>query len=165
MSDPQEPVCQIVTPVKVDYTYTPGIAANKFLHGLKQGKLIGAACDVCGRVYVPPRGACPRCAAPTSQFRELEHKGTVITLTVVRVPSENIDVPLPYCVASILLDGADISMNGLIQECELEDVRIGMRVEAVWRPESEWDYGMANIKHFRPIDEPDVPFDQIKEYS
>jgi hypothetical protein len=164
-TDHSEPVKRIETPVRVHYTYTPGIAATRFLRGLKEGKLLGAACDECGRVYVPPRGACPRCARPTSTFKELAHEGTVITYSIVRVPSENIDVPLPYCVASILLDGADISMNGLIQECALEDVRIGMRVEAVWRPQAEWGYDMANIKHFRPIDEPDVPFEQIKEYS
>ncbi len=165
MSEAPDPVTSIVTPVRVDYTYTPGISQSKFLLGLKQGKLLGGTCDECGRVYVPSRGACPRCARPTSTFKEVADNGTVITLTIVRVPSENIDVPLPYCVASILLDGADISMNGLIQECELADVRIGMRVQAVWKPESEWDYDMANIKHFRPIDEPDVPFEQIKEYS
>jgi uncharacterized OB-fold protein len=165
MSAEQEPVTRIVTPVRVDYEYTPGVASERFLFGLKEGKLLGAACDECGRVYIPSRGACPRCAAPTSEIRELAHKGTIITLTVVRVPSDNIDVELPYCVASILLDGADISLNGLIQECPMEDVRIGMRVEAVWKPEAEWDYSMANVKYFRPIDEPDVPFDEIKEYS
>jgi uncharacterized OB-fold protein len=165
MSAAREPVKVLLTPVKVDYTYTPGIASEKFLLGLKQGKLLGAACDECGRVYVPPRGACPRCARPTSTFKELAHKGTVITFSIVRVPSDNIDVPLPYCVANILLDGADISLTGLIQECPLPDVRIGMRVEAVWRPSAEWGYGMANIKHFHPIDEPDVPFEKINEIS
>ena len=165
MSEAREPVTRIVTPVHVDYTYTPGIAATRFLRGLKEGKLLGAACDECGRVYVPPRGACPRCAKPTSTFREVGPRGTVITYSVVRVPSENIDVPLPYCVASILLDGADISMSGLIQECPLEQVRIGMRVEAVWRPAAEWSYDMANVRYFRPTGEADVPFERIKEYS
>jgi hypothetical protein len=93
------------------------------------------------------------------------HKGTVVTYSVVRVPSQNIDVELPYCGANILLDGADISIMGLIQECKMEDVRIGMRVEAVWRPESEWEYNLSNIMYYRPIDEPDVPFEQIKDYS
>ena len=67
-------------------------------------------------------------------------------------------------VANILLDGADISFTGLLQECPMEDVRVGMRVEAVWRDSSEWDYSSENIKYFRPIDEPDVPFEDIKEY-
>jgi uncharacterized OB-fold protein len=160
-----EPVTKLVTPVHVEYTYTPGVAMERFLRGVRKGKIIGAACDACGRVYVPPRGACARCAAPTSEEREVAHKGTIVTFSVVRVPSENIDVPLPYCGANILLDGADISLTALIQECNFEDVHIGMRVEAVWLPESEWDYSMSNIKYFRPIDEPDVPFAEIKEYS
>ena len=53
----------------------------------------------------------------------------------MRVPSENIDVPLPFACAHVLLDGADIPFFALIQECPLEDVRMGMRVEAVWAPQ------------------------------
>lgn len=160
-----EPLKSITTPVRVEYTYTPGIAATRYLNGLRHGKLIGQASDSSGLVYIPPRGSCPRDGVPTSKEVEVSDKGTVVTLTVVRVPSENIKVELPYCVANILLDGADLSFTGLIQECEMEDVRIGMRVQAVWRDESEWDFTSENIKYFKPIDEPDVPFDQIKEYS
>jgi len=159
------PVEKIVTPVRVDYIYTPGKASTPFLRGVKEGKIIGAACDKCERVYVPPRGACPRCAAPTSKQVELPNQGTVITFCIVRVPSENIEVELPYCAASVLLDGADITFNGLVQEIPFDQVRIGMRVEAVWRPKAEWDYSLGNIKHFKPLDEPDVPFEKIKEYS
>ena len=165
MSEEHEPVTRLITPVRVEYTYTPGATSERFLRGIKEGKIIGAACDACGRVYVPPRGACPRCASPTSTEKEVAQKGTVVTFSVVRVPSENIDVELPYCGANILLDGADISIMGLIQECQMEDVRIGMRVEAVWKPKEEWEYNLANIKYYRPIDEPDVAFDVIKEYS
>ena len=161
----REPVKSIVTPVRVEYVYTPGIASEKFLRGIRRGRILGQACDACGRVYVPPRGACPRCAVPTSKEVELAHKGTIITFCVVRVPSENIQVSLPYCAANILLDGADIPFTGLIQECRFDEVRIGMRVEAVWKPESEWDYNLGNIAHFRPIAEADVPFEKIKDVS
>ena len=44
-------------------------------------------------------------------------------------------------------------------------MRIGMRVEAVWKDSSEWEFSSENIKYFRPSGEPDVPFEQIKEYS
>lgn len=161
----QESTESIITPVHVEYTYIPGIAATRYLRGLKQGKFLGQASDTSGLVYVPPRGACPRDGVPTTREVEVSGRGTIVTLTIVRVPSENIDVELPYCVANILLDGADISFAGLIQECSLEDVRIGMRVEAVWRDASEWDFSSENIRHFRPTGEPDVPFEQIKEYS
>ncbi len=97
MSEEQEPVKVITTPVRIEYEYTPGVASGRYLRGLKQGKLLGAACDECGRVYIPPRGSCPRCAAATSTVKEVQHKGTVVTFCVVRVPSENITVDLPYC--------------------------------------------------------------------
>ncbi len=45
------------------------------------------------------------------------------------------------------------------------EVEIGMRVKAVWKPKSEWVPSLGNIDHFEPLDEPDVPFDQIKEIS
>lgn len=161
----KEPVKTITTPVRVEYTYTPGESASKYLDAIAHGKLIGAICDSCGRVVIPPRGSCARCGVPATKTVELADKGTIVTLTVVRVPSENIQVELPYCVASILLDGADITFGGLIQECAFEDIRIGMRVQAVWKDEADWGPTSENIRYFRPIDEPDVPFDQLKGIS
>ena len=86
-------------------------------------------------------------------------------VNIVRVPSQNIKVELPYVAANICLDGADISFTGLLQEIPWEEVRIGMRVKAVWKPESEWTTSMNNMDYFVPLDEPDVPFEKIKEIS
>ena len=163
MSD-SEPVKTIVTPVSLTYKFTPGTASQRFLRGLEQGKIRGQRCEKCDRVYVPPRGSCPRCGVPTNVEVDVPGKGTVTTFCIVRVPSENIDLELPYCAAHILLDGADIPFFSLIQDCRYDDVRMGMRVEAVWVPESEFGPTFENIKHFRPIDEPDVPFEQFKEH-
>ena len=165
MSEAKESVKVINTPVVLNYVYSPGIAQDRFLRAIKEGRLLGQGCEECGRVYIPSRGSCPRCAKPTSREVEVKDTGTVVTYSVVRVPSSNIEVELPYCGANILLDGADISTTALIQECPMEDIRIGMRVKAVWRPKEEWDYTLSNIKYFKPLDEPDVPYDEIKEYS
>ncbi|MGI9293182.1 MAG: hypothetical protein ACR2PS_04300, partial [Pseudomonadales bacterium] len=43
------------------------------------------------------------------------------------------------------------------------DVRIGMRVQAEWKPEEEWDYTFENVKFFKPIDEPDIDIDALRE--
>jgi uncharacterized OB-fold protein len=40
----------------------------------------------------------------------------------------------------------------LISEVDLDKVHIGMRVEAVWKPEEEWEYSFENIAWFRPIE-------------
>jgi uncharacterized OB-fold protein len=164
-SEESKDVKLITTPVRCEYQYTPGTATQKFLRGFERGKIMGQACDNCGKVYVPPRGACAKCGSPTSKEVECANKGTVVTMTIVRVPSQNIQVELPYVAANVLLDGADITFTALIQECNFEDVRVGMRVEGVWKPEAEWEPSMTNLKYFRPIDEPDVPFEQFKEIS
>ena len=67
----------------------------------------------------------------------------------------------PYIIANLVADGANISFLHLISECVNEDVHIGQRVQALWKPEEEWDYAMDNIQYFRPIDEPDVPVEMI----
>ncbi len=163
MSD-KEPVKSIITPTRTEYTYTPGPSAQRSLRALARGKLVGEICPSCNQVYYPPSGACARCGVATRDEVEVADKGTVTTYAIVRVPSENIDLELPYCTAHILLDGADIPFFGLIQECEWDAVRIGMRVEAVWKPESEWGLNAENIRYFRPTGEPDVPFEQFKEH-
>jgi len=163
MSTDSKPVTSIVTPTRLEYDFTPGIAATRFLRGMKEGRILGQRCPSCEKVYVPTRGSCPRCGVPTRDEVEVPGTGTVTTFCIVRVPSENIDLKLPYTAAHILLDGADIPFFALIQECEPQDVRIGMRVEAVWAPKSEWSTTFENIRYFRPIDQPDVPFEDLKE--
>jgi uncharacterized OB-fold protein len=158
------PVTSIVTPVSIDYTYRVSGAAAHFLEEISKGRIIGMRCPSCHKVYVPAKGSCARCGIETTEEVEVYGKGTVTTFCVVRVPSDNIDLKLPYVAAHILLDGADIPFFSLVQEVDADDVRMGMRVEAVWRPKEEWGPTLANIRHFKPIDEPDVPFDDFKEH-
>jgi uncharacterized OB-fold protein len=63
---------------------------------------------------------------------------------------------IPYTAGLILLDGADLPMMCLLQEVDVNDVRIGMRLEAVWVDDDELTTNLESIKYFRPIDEPDV---------
>ncbi len=163
MSD-TESIKSSVTPIRLEYDFTAAGAPARFLSAISEGRIIGTRCPDCRNVYVPARGACPRCGVATSEEVEVADKGTVTTFCIVRVPSENIDLKLPYTAAHILLDGADMPFLSLLQECEPEDVHMGMRVEAVWAPREEWGPTFENIRYFRPIDEPDVPFDDFKEH-
>ncbi len=160
MSEPG-PVKSIVTPTHLVYEYTATGAHAEFLHQIGQGRLVGQRCSECGKVYCPPSGACARCGVATSEWVDVADRGTVTTFCIVRVPSENIEQKLPYCAANILLDGSDLVFIALLQECEVADVRIGMRVEAVWRPRSEWTPTFENIRYFRPSGEPDVPIEKL----
>ncbi len=157
-------VTQITTPTRIEYTYTPGKAAERSLRHIARGRLVGERCPSCRKVYLPPRGACARCGVATREEVEVADTGTITTFCVVRVPSRNIDLALPYVTAHILLDGADIPMHGLIQECAFDEVRMGMRVQAVWVPAEDFGPTFENIKYFRPSGEPDVPFEQFQEH-
>jgi uncharacterized OB-fold protein len=159
-----EPVKSIETPVRLEYTYTPGRATTRFLRGVAQGKLLGQRCGSCRKVYVPPRGACPRCGVPTEEEVRVSDKGTVTTFCIVRIPSQNLSVKPPFVCAHIVLDGADIPFFALVLGCDFEQVRMGMRVRAVWAPSEELGPTFTSIRHFEPIDEPDAPFEAYREH-
>jgi uncharacterized OB-fold protein len=112
-------------------------------------------------VLVPPRGADPRTAELADELVEVSDKGTLVSFSIIRVPSENIAFELPYVCITVLLDGAAVPMFHVLQGCEVEEVRIGMRVQARWAAEKS--VSAQSIECFEPIDEPDVPFEQIKE--
>jgi uncharacterized protein len=154
----------IVSPVNLDYTYAASEEESRFYRGLAEGKLRGQRCPTCGKVYVPPRSACPVDGSPTTEEVELPDRGIVTTFCIVNVPFLGQRITPPYVSAYVLLDGADIAFLHLILGCEPGQVRMGMRVEAAWRPREEWGTTIENIDHFRPTGEPDAPYDDYKDY-
>ena len=160
-----EPIEILKTPVKLDYTFSAGQSASRFLRAIAEGKLIGQRCPVDGRVYFPTRGSCPQHGALMSpEPVELSDRGTIVTFSINRVPSENIKLDLPYAPVQVLLDGADTVLMHVLGECPIEQVHMGMRVQAGWKPKSEWTTSIGNIKYFKPTGEPDAPFDAYKEH-
>ena len=158
------PVTTLATPIRLDFEFTPGVAQSRFLRGLARGKFLGQRCPRCRKVYVPSRGSCPTDGVPTSEDVELANVGTVTTYCVVNVPFAGQSIEIPYICAQILLDGANISFMGLLQEIPTEEVRMGLRVEAVWVDPDELGPTLASVKYFRPTGEPDADYETFKEY-
>jgi uncharacterized OB-fold protein len=159
-----EPVTLLRVPVSLDYDYSAGQSASRFLRAIADGKLLGQRCPVDGRVYFPSRGSCPQHAVTFGdEVVELSDVGTLVTFSIVRVPSDNIPLELPYITANVLLDGADTILMHVL-DANLDEVHMGMRVQAVWKPKAEWTTSTANIMYFRPIDEPDAEYDSYKEH-
>jgi uncharacterized protein len=154
-----EPVTMITTPVRLRYEHTVSPGESSYLRALAQGRLIAQRCPVCEKVYLPPRGACPVDGVPTTTEVELPDTGIVTTFCIVNVPFRGQHVTPPYVAASVLIDGADIAFAHLILGCEPQEVRMGMRVQAVWKPREQWGTTSENIDHFRPTGEPDAPYD------
>jgi len=160
----EQPVAMITTPVRLHYEHTASPGESEFLRGLADGRLLGQRCPACGKVYIPPRAACPTDGVPTAGEVELPDTGTVTTFCVVNVPFRGQRVPTPYVAASIVLDGADIPFQHLILGCEPDEVRMGMRVAAVWKPRDQWGTTVENIDHFRPTGEADAPYESYAHH-
>ena len=159
-----EPVHRITTPVRLEYTVSAGRAPSRFLAGIAEGRLLGQRCPHCAKVYVPPRGSCPTCGVPTEEEVRLADTGTVTTFCIVNVPFMGQAVRPPYACASILLDGADIPLFHMVRGVPVEDVRMGMRVEAVWAAPDERGPTMESISHFRATGEPDAAYESYREH-
>jgi uncharacterized OB-fold protein len=159
-----EIVGEIVTPVRLEYTVNAGRAMTRYLRAIEQGRIVGQRCPSCRKVYVPPRGSCPTCAVPTDEDVELADRGTVTSFCIVRVPYPGQTIRPPYVSASILLDGADIPFLHLVSEVPVEEVRMGLRVEAAWLPPEERGPTVESIRWFRPTGEPDAPFESYREH-
>jgi uncharacterized protein len=145
--------------VRLHYEHTASGEESRFLRGLAEGRLLGQRCPACGKVYVPPRGACPTDGVPTADEVELPDRGIVTTFCVVNVDFPGQRVAAPYVAAAVLLDGADIPFQHLILGCDPGEVRMGMRVQAVWKPPEQWGATLENIDHFRPAGGPDAPYE------
>ena len=142
----------IITPgwIIMPYKYSVGAIASKFFIGLRDNKkIMGVRCSKCNLVTVPPRSICTECFSKLDELVELDGKGTLLTYTVVHYapPVEGLEPPFAYGI--IQLDGADTSFTHILGEVDLENINIGMRVEAVFDDKRQGN--ILDIKYFRPL--------------
>jgi uncharacterized OB-fold protein len=155
---------------------TPNL--NRFVDNLLAGRIIGHKCPSCGRVYVPSKGYCPLCVVATSDADEVElaDNGTVTGFTIITpVAYYGQKETQPFVYASVLLDGADTPLNGMdVVGIAHEQLRMGLRVKAVWKPEAERTAeGISNrgwgglgtvVRAFEATGEPDATTDVYREH-
>jgi uncharacterized OB-fold protein len=157
-----EPVQRIRVPAAIVYDYTPGLAPTRFLRGMAEGRLLGERAGPDTDVYVPSRGMDPVLGLPTTEQVEVGPNATISSFCVVHIGFGENAPPTPFVSALILPDGAAVSMYGTVLGIGHEDVRIGMRIRPVWAPAADFATSHENITHWEPIDEPDVPAEQLK---
>jgi uncharacterized OB-fold protein len=154
---PETPVKYVDANIHLPYHYTAGDYRTRFLMALKDKKILGSRCSKTGKVFVPPLVSSPESFAPADEFVELPDRGVVTTFCIVNIPVIGRDLQIPYVAASVALDGAALSIFSAVQECAPDEVRMGMRVEAVWKPDGERTGSFDDILYFRPTGEPDAP--------
>ena len=142
------------------YRWSAGIVGTRWLEELKNGRIMGTRCPKCKRVLVPARKFCPRCFVDTTEWVQVGDKETLRTYTIVNFNfTDQVKNP-PYIVGVIDLDGADVSFTHFIGEVDLSNIekaskelRLGMRVQAVWKPPEKREGNIFDIEYFKPIKE------------
>ena len=168
-ADDRDPVTVQVTPSFIEIQHTASLPETTFLKALEEGKLLGGRTrsgrdGKPGKVYFPPKEADPATGLALDEFLELPDVGTVTTFAIINIPFPGQRIKPPYVAAYVLLDGADIPFLHLVVEIDPADVRMGMRVQAVWKPREEWGLGIDNIDYFKPTGEPDADYDTYKHH-
>lgn len=132
------------------YTYAAGPVRSRFLLELKDNqRIMGTRCPSCNRVYVPARPTCVACLSELDEWVEVGPKGTLLTYTVVAQPAPCHKKPPPFIYGIIQLDGADTGITHFVGEVDHKDLKIGMRVEAVFQKVREGN--ILDIKYFKPL--------------
>ena len=135
------------------YAWDAGVAIGRYLDELKAGHLIGRRCDRCRRVMIPPRMFCEVCFRPTDDWVVLQDTGTVKTFSLCYVTWDMKRLTQPQIPAVITIDGASKGMGilHLLGEVEPDAVKVGMRVQAVWKPADERQGAITDLRYFRPL--------------
>lgn len=139
------------------YAWDNGVALGRYLAELKSGRIIGKRCNSCKRVLVPPRLFCEVCWRPTDEWTYVQDTGTILTYVVSHVnwDASRVKKGQRYHTPAVIeLDGAgkDQAILHLIDEIEPYDIKIGMRVKAVWREPEERIGAITDIKYFKVIE-------------
>jgi uncharacterized OB-fold protein len=138
------------------FRHTAGRFASRFFRELRDNKKIwGVRCPDCRRVLLPPRPLCERCLASIDEWVEVGQQGTLEAFTICYVPFLGLPPP-PIATIMVRLDGADGCLSHVLGGLDLSDVdkapelvKIGMRVQAVWRKERKGE--ISDIEYFRPV--------------
>jgi uncharacterized OB-fold protein len=104
--------------------------------------LIGNQCEVCNKVYFPPRETCPYCRRKSiGKMKDLKFsgEGKVVTYTIIHEAPEDFEGQTPYTMAIIQLEEGP-KLTAQIVDCKIEDVKIGMRVKSTFRKIQEDGY-------------------------
>jgi len=165
----------------ISLTYREALYPHRarYARGLLDGKFIGQRSPASGKVYIPGKGYDPiaRVRMTEADDVELPHTGTVVSYTVA-TPLDYLGQTEtePFVSASILLDGADQPLpQQQIRNIPADQFRVGMRLRAIFKPPAERSVADLDnnwmvcstgnvIARWEPTGEPDVPFEQLREY-
>ena len=96
---------------------------------------------------------CEECFRPNDEWVQLKGSGSISTYSVSYVNVDASRRKNPILVAVIEIDGASPEMGILhiLDGVAPADIRVGMRVRAVWKLPSARKGAITDIRYFKPL--------------
>ncbi|MGO9136072.1 MAG: Zn-ribbon domain-containing OB-fold protein [Syntrophales bacterium] len=138
------------------YEWSIGIYGSRFFQEIKENRrFVGIRCNGCGSVYVPPRRVCGPCFEELIELVTLSDAGVITAFSVVNYPfidpNTGSQRPIPYTYGYIRIDGADNIFSHIINETDLNKIKVGMKVRAVFKNKEDMEGNIQDIKYFEII--------------
>jgi len=118
-----------------------------FWEAAKEGRFLIKRCMDCHKAHWYPRALCPFCMGETA-WEPASGRAEIYTFSITRKA-----LPQPFVIAYVTLDEGPRMMTHIV-DCDPEAVRIGHRVELIFKP-TEADG--PPLPMFRPITQPVQP--------
>ena len=127
------------------YEYTAGVAGERFLRGLIEGRILGSHCERCKITYLPPKMYCTNCFNEITEYRDLGLRGRVDALSEVFVDFDGRRVQKPYIIGFVTFKGAK---GGIIQRVTGHGAKIGSRVVVNFKPRARRIGALSDVVSF-----------------
>lgn len=125
------------------YEYTAGIAGERFLRGIGEGKILAGYCPRCEEASLPARIYCVICYSPISRFVNAGTRATVKARTVRKASGGEVEAFAYFTFKGV--------RGGMVHRL-LGDAKNGKRVRAVFRPRKQRTGAISDILGFRRDD-------------
>ena len=133
------------------YKHSTGEVVGRFLAGLKEQKTIWGQRVAGLGVAVPPLGYSEVDGSAAGEWVAVRPTGTVTAVARVREPLEHLHPSAkPFAFVLVKLDGADTALAHIVTD-DLDRLRVGARVEAVWAADDARIGSIRDIACFRLI--------------
>ncbi|UCH32644.1 MAG: Zn-ribbon domain-containing OB-fold protein [Candidatus Bathyarchaeota archaeon] len=122
-----------------------------FYKFIQNGQLMGAVCNKCGKLSLPPKPICTKCLSRDLKWKELPQQGKLLTYTIIHISPKQFQSMTPYVVGIVQLgDGAQLP--GMIRDIDLDNVKIGMNLTMEFEKEIiSKDWPQWPRYYFKPI--------------
>jgi len=135
---------QVITDtISLQYNYSVGQVAGRFLEALKEGKILATRCSKSGLTYLPPRAFCEQSFEPCDSWVEAGLTGVIEQSTIVVRGYEG-KRESPQAIAYVRLDGVDSAIPNYVDGLDFKDMKAAMkriapgtRVRVVFNKERE----------------------------